>query len=598
MSTRLRFVALAAALVLGPWLRPVHAAAARVLFVSDDDTDLSIPGVLMGDGHDVVEVDVDFVAGRNASFHADLSGYDCIVWSATNDGIGSPHEDSLAFAALHDFVASGGSVLVTGYGSVGSGDAQLVAFLGGTGGRYSTGAPTAIADLDTDLTTGALDLRGVVPTNYAFSSYEGLTDVGSDTTVLVTGSSSPDAAQWSIRDIGSGHVAWIAGVDGDDSLWTVAGGGGDGAYNAALRNFVAASAGTASAPGAPRVAFTSPYTAIEGAPITVMARITDPEGDTLTFSWDLDGDGVFGEAMGETMVEVAAGVTDGPSEFVVAVEASDGTHTTHRARSITIANAMPTITSRPPTQVAIGLHVRYLLEVEDPGGAHDPLAFSLRTGPETAIVTPEGIFDWTPTAAEITAAGTTRTVAIDVDDGDGGIATQTWETSVLADHAPSDPTPLYPAMDAALLVPGIHVAVGNASDLDGDPITYTFELDTAPSFDSADLQSSPVTPADPRGITEWAPDESSLRFGRWYWRVTASDGRVSTFPVGASFLLVPDPADFPDLGTPDAGPDAGAPPPSPRGCGCSTARDRGIGGGSALIALGLATARRRRRARR
>lgn len=591
MSTRLRAAALAISVSAG-WLAPERAAAARVLFVSDDGSDLSIADVLRGDGHDVTSVEGDLTGGLNPSFHPDLSGYDCIVWSAA--GL-TTHSDTVAFANLRDFVSNGGAVFVTGYGAVGYGDMQVIRFLGGTGGTSYSGAPLTVVDLDTDLTTGIVDLRGVTPRNFGAFGYEALTGLGADTLAIVGGSYTTEGAQWSIRNLGDGHVAWVAGIDGVDREWTDTASGPDGAFNAALRNFAAASTGTASVPGAPRIAFNAPYTAVEGAALTVGVRVTDPEGDTLTYSWDLDGDGVYGEASGTPMVELAEGTTDGPGNFVVSVEASDGAHTSHRSRSIAISNVAPAITSRAPTTAAIAQHVRYALVVADPAGAHDPPAFTLRTGPATAIVTPEGTFDWTPTEAEITAPGTTRAVVVDVDDGDGGTTSQAWAMTVIDDHAPTDPVLLYPGADTPILIAGAHFAIGNSSDLDGDGITYELQLDAVPSFDSADLQSSGTVTNDPSGITTWAPDESALHYGRWYWRVSASDGRVTTSPITSSFLFVPDPTMFPDVGTPDGGADGGALGVVPRGCGCAVAAASRPPGWLVLTLLALALARRRRR---
>lgn len=595
MSTRLRPVLGALALVLWGAV-PDHASAARVLFVSDHSTDLAIADVLRGDGHDVTTVERDFVLGLNPSFHPDLSSYDCIVWSATNDGAFMPHSDMLAFSNLQAFVANGGNVFVTGYGSVGYGDTRLLAFLGATGGASFTGAPLRVVDLDTNLTTGIVDLRGVTPANLGGSDYEALSGLASDTVSIVGAQFDSTGSQWSIRSLGEGHIAWVAGIDASDTEWAMVASGPAGAFNGALRNFVGASTGTASVPGAPRVAFVAPFSANEGDPLPISVRVTDAEGDSVTWSWDLDGDGVYGEMRGASAVTVAEGMTDGPGHFVVGVEASDGVHTTHRSRSIAITNVAPRITSHPPTTAAIDQHVRYPLVVIDPAGSRDPLTFTLGTGPTTAIVTAEGVFDWTPTEAEITAAGTSRAVTIDVDDGDMGTATQMWSMTVIDDHAPTEPTMLYPATNAPILIAGVHFAIGNSSDLDGDPITYVFELDSAPTFDSAALHSSGPRMGAATGITEWSPDESTLHVGRWYWRVTASDGRVTTSPTVVGFLLVPDPTMFPDVGpSADAGPDAGPVVAASRGCGCSAATPRTIPGSlGVLLAIALRMASRRR----
>ncbi|MFO0686492.1 MAG: hypothetical protein U0234_30815 [Sandaracinus sp.] len=580
---------------------PSRASAARVLFVSDGHSDAAIESVLRGDGHDVTRVDDDFVNGLNDTLEADLSGFDCVVWSATNDGTGAHHTDSLVFSNLEGFVADGGSVFVTGAGSISHGDTMLVDFLGGTRGNAFTGAPAEVVDLETSLTTGVVDIRGIVPTDYAQQASEALSGLRDDTTVIVSARLLPAGAQWSLRSLGSGQIAFVAGIVNVDAQWLMETSGADGAYNAALRNFVASSEGTASAPGAPRVRFAAPFTAEEGAALHVEVSVTDDEGDSTTFSWDLDGDGTYGEHPNEAAIDVPAGTTDGPSSFVVAVEASDGVRTTRRSRAIAVSNEPPAIVSRPPSLAAIGLHVRYALDVRDPGGVHDPLAFDLRTGPATAVVTSAGVFDWTPGEAEVTAAGTMRSIAIDVADGDGAQDSQRWSMVVLDDHAPTDPTLLFPVMDAPVLLDGLRLSIGNASDLDGDPISYRFELDSSPAFDSVDLQHADAVMGSPTGITIYTPDPSALHEGPWYWRVRASDGRVETFPVGASFQIVPDPATFPDAGA-DAGPDGGTGSPGGGTCACRAGAGRSsplaaLVGAFVISALGVAR-RRPSRARR
>ncbi len=598
----LRRPALAALCALAAtWALPATAHAARVLLVSDGISDTSIEAVLRGDGHDVTRVDDDFVAGINDTLEADLSGFDCVVWSATNDGTGARHTDSLVFSNLEGYVADGGSVLVTGWGSISHGDTMLVDFLGGTRGQAFTGAPAEIVDLETSLTTGVVDIRGIVPTDYAMQASEALTGLRGDTTVVVSARLLPEGAQWTLRSLGSGQIAFVAGIANVDAQWLVEADGADGVYNAALRNFVASSEGAASAPGAPRVRFSAPYAAEEGEALRVSVTVSDDEGDSTTFRWDLDGDGEFAEMANVDAVEIPAGTTDGPSAFVVAVEASDGLHTTRRSRAIAISNEPPAIVSRPPTVAAIGLHVRYRLDVRDPGGLHDPPVFDLRTGPATAVVTSAGVLDWTPSEAEVTAAGTMRSISIDVADGDGASDTQRWAMVVLDDHAPSDPTLLYPTMDAPVLLEGLHLTIGNASDLDGDPISYRFELDSSPAFDSVDLQHADAVMASPTGITTFTPEAAALHEGSWHWRVRASDGRVETFPIGTSFRIVPDPATFPDAGA-DGGPDGGMAPAGQADCACRAGPGRGGPRWRVLGLVGIAllgTARRARaRARR
>src|SRR6185436_10958391 len=76
-----------------------------------------------------------------------------------------------------------------------------------------------------------------------------------------------------------------------------------------------------------------PYTTFDDTPITLTGTATDPAGaaDPLTYKWDLDGDGVFGESgSGATRGnEVGANVTYNPtglptSTQTVKLQVSDG----------------------------------------------------------------------------------------------------------------------------------------------------------------------------------------------------------------------------------------------------------------------------------
>ncbi|MEC7522882.1 MAG: hypothetical protein VYE22_23605 [Myxococcota bacterium] len=215
------------------------ASRGNFLFVSDASSDTNVPAALTADGHTVTTVTGDFSGGANPTLTGDLSAYDAVFWSATGNGFGANH-DAATFTALDAYVSAGGRVFVTGYDSIASPtDANLIAFLGGSGSRDVPGAPGAVIMAANELNTGVVDIRGVTPTGAA-GDRDALTGLGADTTNVCASGTVAGEAQWSLRTLGMGLAAYVSNGNPGTSAhpsWTNTAAGGDGAYNAALRNF-------------------------------------------------------------------------------------------------------------------------------------------------------------------------------------------------------------------------------------------------------------------------------------------------------------------------------------------------------------------------
>jgi uncharacterized protein len=84
-----------------------------------------------------------------------------------------------------------------------------------------------------------------------------------------------------------------------------------------------------------------PYTVDEGSSVTVSATATDTENSTLTYSWDLDNNGVF-ETSGQSVTFSAASL-DGPSSHTIKVQVTDN------GGLSTVASAMVDVLNVPPT---------------------------------------------------------------------------------------------------------------------------------------------------------------------------------------------------------------------------------------------------------
>ncbi len=218
-----------------------HASGARVLFVSDSATDTNIPDVLRGDGHRVTVVLNDFTGSANTRLAGSLAGVDVVVWSSTGGGVGDV-APAATITNLTNFVNAGGRVFVTGYDSIASPtDAPLIGFLGGTGSVDTGSRPGAIVSIPNDLNVGRVDLRGVTPSN-APGDLDSLTGYGAGVTVVTPVAGSTTEAQWLLRSLGAGRIAYVSNGDSGptsaNANWAIAGGGPTGAFNGAVRNFV------------------------------------------------------------------------------------------------------------------------------------------------------------------------------------------------------------------------------------------------------------------------------------------------------------------------------------------------------------------------
>ena len=102
----------------------------------------------------------------------------------------------------------------------------------------------------------------------------------------------------------------------------------------------------------PTVDAGGPYTVDEGSSVTLTATGTDPEGQPLTYAWDLNNNGTF-ETPGQSVS--FAGV-DGPSDPTVAVQVTDNGGLTAVAQVIVHVNNvattvyLPFVSSEPSTE--------------------------------------------------------------------------------------------------------------------------------------------------------------------------------------------------------------------------------------------------------
>ncbi|MCC9599924.1 DUF4347 domain-containing protein [Stieleria sp. JC731] len=120
----------------------------------------------------------------------------------------------------------------------------------------------------------------------------------------------------------------------------------------------------------------APYTIVEGDSLTLDGTdSSDGDGDTLSFAWDLDNDGIYGEAGEPTTASATIswatlqsfGIDDDGS-YTIGLQVDDGfggvsTQTT----TLTVQNKAPTVTASGPSSILVGNTYTLTLSATDPG---------------------------------------------------------------------------------------------------------------------------------------------------------------------------------------------------------------------------------------
>jgi len=168
-----------------------------------------------------------------------------------------------------------------------------------------------------------------------------------------------------------------------------------------------------------------PYTVPEGGSITLTGSGSDPDGDPLTYAWDLDNDGTF-ETAGQNVTFSAAGL-DGPSSQTVVLQVSDD-HGGSVTSPVTIAitNVAPTAALSNNGPVFEGSPATFSFSANDQSPTDQAAGFTyaINWGDGSALTIPRSAGNGTGVAVDhiYTHAGTYAAM-LEATDKDGGKGT-------------------------------------------------------------------------------------------------------------------------------------------------------------------------------
>ena len=306
----------------------------------------------------------------------------------------------------------------------------------------------------------------------------------------------------------------------------------------------------------------------EGTRVDFEGTYVDPGDDDHTYSWE------FGnESTDDQRVTAYTYRDNGVFAAIFTVTDDDG-GLDRDTRVVTVTNVAPEIVSDPVDNVQPEAPYVYAVQVVDPGD--DELTYTLEQAPEGMEVSEQGVITWSPDieAGELT-------IALRVDDDDGGTDAQIWTLAVGfidsdGDGALDECENEFPQLDAnnpndgrldfdndgvtnadecndgtnpivsnAPSVPGIHrpargyiglveeLSLNRSFDPDDDPLTYEFQLSDRENFaNPIGTWSIDPGPNRPRIRIDIPLEENS----QYYWRARADDGRgVSPYSNVADF---------------------------------------------------------------
>ena len=283
-------------------------------------------------------------------------------------------------------------------------------------------------------------------------------------------------------------------------------------------------------------------------PVLTVNNGVNPDGEPLTYVFE-----VYGDVALTQRVATAAGIAETPSRTSWTVSPALQENQTYywRARAadsfsasawtsassfmVDVVNEAPSVPvpDAPAAGARVATRQPTLVVTSSSDPERDTLTYDFRLAADPALTqvivsvtgVPEGVglTSWTvPTTLEENATYYWTARASDGTTASGWSPARSFIVDT-ENEPPSAPVPVEP-------IGGLHVAAlrptlvaDNARDPEGQPLTYVFEIDRVPTFDSPALQVSPsLSPG--AAQTRWTVPAALLDDTTHYWRVVASDG--------------------------------------------------------------------------
>ncbi len=183
-------------------------------------------------------------------------------------------------------------------------------------------------------------------------------------------------------------------------------------------------------PEPPEFTSTPVVTALEDETYTYQASATDPNQDPLTFALV---SGPEGMSVSEEGLVQFIPTNSQVGTHAIILSVTDGLHTVNQEYTLTVNNVNddPVITSSPIIEVSEGASYQYTVEASDEDG--DVLTYQLVTGPQGMTINGgTGEILWQDDGSRSDG----ETVEVEVEDGNGGVASQSWTIAIVEDNIP------------------------------------------------------------------------------------------------------------------------------------------------------------------